>query len=116
MAESQPRPAFAKLRLDKWLWHARFFKTRGLAARVVETGLVRINGAHALKPAQTIGPGDVLTFPQGRRVRLVRVEAVGWRRGPAAEARSLYTDLDEAAGEDGVVAEPASVGWPEGER
>ncbi len=83
-----------KLRIDKWLWHARFFRTRGLAAQLAGSGRLRVNGEHALKPAQTVRPGDVLTFPQGRRIRVVRIVALGRRRGPAAEAETLYTDLD----------------------
>jgi len=85
-----------KLRVDKWLWHARFFKTRGLAAELAASGRLRINGEHAGKPAQTVRAGDVLTFPQGSRIRVVRIEAIGQRRGPATEARLLYCDLDEA--------------------
>lgn len=83
-----------KLRVDKWLWHARFFKTRGLATEVAGSGRLRINGEHALKPAQTVRPGDVLTFPQGPHIRVVRVLALGARRGPAAEAQGLYDDLE----------------------
>ncbi|NVO54896.1 RNA-binding S4 domain-containing protein [Rhodobacteraceae bacterium B1Z28] len=90
MAEAQ-----AKLRIDKWLWQARFFKTRSLAAKQVSGGHVRINGNRVLKPAQAVGPGDVLTFTQGRDVRVVRVESLGERRGPAPEAQTLYTDLTE---------------------
>lgn len=83
----------AKLRIDKWLWYARFFKTRSLAARQVSDGHVRVNSERAQKPAQTITAGDVLTFPQARAVRVVQVVALGTRRGPAEEARSLYEDL-----------------------
>lgn len=89
---SEPKP---KLRLDKWLWYARFFKTRGLAAKVVSAGHVRVNSTKASKPAQGVGIGDVLTFPQGRDVRVIRIEALGERRGPAPEAQTLYTDLSE---------------------
>ena len=85
-----------KLRLDKWLWQARFFKTRSLAARVVTAGHVRVNGEKADKPARAVTPGDVLTFVQARRVRVVRVVALGTRRGPAAEAQTLYSDLTPA--------------------
>ncbi len=84
-----------KLRIDKWLWQARFFKTRSLAAKQVTAGHVRINGQRALKPAQAVGPEDVLTFSQGRVVRVVRIENLGERRGPAPEAQTLYTDLTE---------------------
>ncbi len=85
----------AKLRIDKWLWQARFFKTRSLSAKQVSGGHVRVNGTRVLKPAQTVGPGDVLTFPQGRIVRVVRIEALSTRRGPAPEAQTLYHDLTE---------------------
>ncbi|WP_170332844.1 RNA-binding S4 domain-containing protein [Ruegeria arenilitoris] len=90
MAEAQ-----AKLRIDKWLWQARFFKTRSLAAKQVSGGHVRVNGNRVLKPAQAVAPGDVLTFPQGRIVRVVRVEKLGERRGPAPEAQTLYFDMTE---------------------
>ncbi|WP_071672737.1 RNA-binding S4 domain-containing protein [Nioella nitratireducens] len=82
-----------RLRLDKWLWHARFFKTRTLAARLVAGGHVRVNSQKVHKPASTVGPGDVLTFAQGRDVRVIRVVAIGARRGPAPEAQALYEDL-----------------------
>lgn len=82
-----------KLRLDKWLWHARFFKTRSLAAAQVAGGAVRINGNLTQKRASNVGPGDVLTFTQGDHVRVIQIEAIGQRRGPAPEAQMLYTDL-----------------------
>lgn len=82
-----------KLRLDKWLWFARFFKTRSLAAARVAAGGVRINGERVTKRATTVGAGDVLTFAQGRVVRIVEVVAIGARRGPAPEAQALYTDM-----------------------
>lgn len=85
--------ARATIRLDKWLWQARFFKTRGLAARLVSAGKVRVDGVPVSKPARPVGAGDVLTFPQARRIRVVRVLAMGERRGPAAEAQTLYEDL-----------------------
>ncbi|MEX0306817.1 MAG: RNA-binding S4 domain-containing protein [Ruegeria sp.] len=87
--------AEAKLRIDKWLWQARFFKTRSLATKQVSGGHVRLNGNRVLKPAQAVVPGDVLTFPQGRIVRVVRVEKLGERRGPAPEAQTLYFDMTE---------------------
>ncbi|MGB3553442.1 MAG: RNA-binding S4 domain-containing protein [Jannaschia sp.] len=79
-------------RLDKWLWQARFFKTRTLAARVVTDGRVRLNGARITKPATGVAPGDTLTFPQGDRIRVVEIGALADRRGPATEAQALYTD------------------------
>ncbi len=87
--------AEARLRIDKWLWQARFFKTRSLAAKQVSGGHVRVNGNRVVKPAHSVGPGDVLTFAQGRIVRVVRVEKLGERRGPAPEAQTLYSDMTE---------------------
>lgn len=84
--------------MDKWLWRARFFKTRALAAKTASGGL-RINGARTDKPHAMVRPGDTLTFVQAKQVRLIRVAALGERRGPASEAATLYVDLDAA--EDG---------------
>ncbi|WP_233192677.1 RNA-binding S4 domain-containing protein [Acidimangrovimonas sediminis] len=93
---SAPR---ATLRLDKWLWQARFFKTRSLAAKVVSDGAVRVNARRVTKPAQAVGAGDTLTFAAHDRVRVVRILAVGIRRGPAPEAQALYEDLSPAPAE-----------------
>lgn len=82
-----------KLRLDKWLWFARFYKTRTLAAAIVAGGAVRINGTPASKRSTTITAGDVLTFTKDDHVRVIRIEACGTRRGPAPEAQALYTDM-----------------------
>ena len=84
----------AKIRLDKWLWHARFFKTRSLATKLVSGGKCRVNAQVVAKPAFGVGPGDVLTFPQARDIRVIKIVAVGERRGPAPEAQTLYEDLD----------------------
>lgn len=81
------------IRLDKWLWYARFFKTRGLATKLVAAGHVRVNSVKVSKPATAIGAGDVLTFPQANRIRVVRLVDCGTRRGPAPEAQALYEDL-----------------------
>jgi ribosome-associated heat shock protein Hsp15 len=81
------------LRLDKWLCHARFFKTRNLAARLVAKGRLRVNRTVVTKAHYRVRVGDVLTFPQGARIRVVRVVAIGIRRGPASEAETLYEDL-----------------------
>lgn len=82
------------VRLDKWLWQARFFKSRSLAAGLAESGHLRINGQPTRKPGAGVAVGDVLTFPQGSRIRVVRILALGQRRGPASEAQALYLDLD----------------------
>jgi ribosome-associated heat shock protein Hsp15 len=83
-----------KLRLDKWLFHARFFKSRDLAQDCVESGHLRLNAQRCKKPGHGVVVGDVLTFPQGGQIRLVRVLALAERRGPATEAQALYCDLD----------------------
>ncbi|SMX43778.1 RNA-binding S4 domain-containing protein [Maliponia aquimaris] len=83
-----------RIRIDKWLWHARFFKTRTLSAKAVSSGPCRVNGTPVAKPAFLVTPGDVLTFSQARDVRVIRVVALGERRGPAPEAQALYDDLD----------------------
>lgn len=82
-----------KLRLDKWLWHARFFKTRSLSAKEIAAGHVRVNSERVSKPAFQVTPGDVLTFPQARVIRVVRIAGLGVRRGPASEAQTLYEDI-----------------------
>ncbi|MEB8385752.1 RNA-binding S4 domain-containing protein [Rhodobacteraceae bacterium KMM 6894] len=86
-----------KIRVDKWLWQARFFKTRALAAKVVSGGHVRVNSSRIGKPASMVRPGDVLTFAQERAIRVVRITALGTRRGPAPEAQGLYDDLSPPA-------------------
>ncbi len=80
-------------RLDKWLWRARFFKTRTLAAKLCNGGHVRSGGNAISKAHHQVRIGDVLTFAQGRYIRVVKVLALGGRRGPASEARTLYEDL-----------------------
>ncbi len=86
-------------RVDVWLWRARFFKTRSLAARIVEDGGVRLMRGSARtpldKPSRSVRCGDVLTFARGPRWLAVKVEALGVRRGPAPEARTLYSLMDE---------------------
>ncbi len=94
-----PETGAGRLRIDKWLWFARFFKTRSLAAKVCASGVVRMSGTPIAKAHAAVKPGDVLTFPQGRHIRVVRVTALGTRRGPAEEARTLYEDLAPPAAE-----------------
>ena len=96
MSESLTSPGKvpnAALRVDKWLWHARFFKSRSLAARLCTAGKLRVDGQSINKAHFQVRPGMVLTFPQGPHIRVVRIAAIGLRRGPAPEARGLYEDL-----------------------
>jgi ribosome-associated heat shock protein Hsp15 len=91
-----------KLRLDKWLFHARFFKSRDLAQDCVESGHLRLNAQRCKKPGHGVVVGDVLTFPQGGQIRVVRVLALAERRGPATEAQALYCDLDAPRADAGA--------------
>lgn len=81
------------LRLDKWLWFARFCRSRNLAAELCDSGRLRLNRVIVRKAHQPVRAGDVLTFPQGPHIRVVAVKALGHRRGPAREAALLYDDL-----------------------
>ena len=83
-----------RLRIDKWLWAARFFKPRSLAAQAVEGARVRVDGER-VKPAKELKLGDVVTVQVGEFEWVVAVRALAARRGPAAEARGLY--VEEAA-------------------
>ena len=85
-----------KARLDQWLWFARFVKTRSLGARLCTAGAVAINGVPVRKPNQSVRVGDVVVLPQGGWRLTVRVLALGTRRGPATEARSLYEEAAAA--------------------
>jgi ribosome-associated heat shock protein Hsp15 len=84
-------------RVDVWLWRARFFKTRSLAARFVEEGRVRLTRSgletRLDKPSRSVKVGDGLVFAVGGRLIAVAVEGLGERRGPASEARELYSPL-----------------------
>jgi len=86
------------VRSDIWLWRARFFKTRSLAARFVDEGRVRLtrSGQESRldKCARPVKPGDQLVFANGGRIVAVRVEALGDRRGPPDEARALYSQVE----------------------
>ena len=81
------------LRLDKWLWYARFFKTRAVASKAISNGRFRLDGDLMSKPHRQAKCGQVLTFTQGTRIRVVRIKALGSRRGPAHEAALLFDDL-----------------------
>lgn len=94
MSNAEPGKVSAEsLRIDKWLWQARFFKSRSLASKVVQAGKVRVNKAPTSKAHYAVRPGDVLTFQQGSLTRVIEIVALGTRRGPAPEARQLYSDL-----------------------
>ena len=80
-------------RIDKWLWYTRAIKSRTLAAGLVEDGRVRINREKITKPSHAVEIGDVVTASVNDRLRILKVVALGVRRGPASEGQSLYEDL-----------------------
>ncbi len=98
----------ASLRLDKWLWYARFFKSRSLATQFCNAGKLRVDGVIVKKAHHAVRPGEVLTFARGRQVRVIRVLALATRRGPATEAQALYEDLSPPMPSRDA-AEPATV-------
>ena len=80
-------------RIDKWLFFARAAKSRTLAAKLAQSGHVRVNGAKIAQASHEVKPGDVLTVTLDRRILVFKVIDCGTRRGPATEARTLYEDL-----------------------
>lgn len=113
-SSNEPVPS---IRIDKWLWYARFLKTRSLASKFAEAGRIRQRrdsaaedeSVRVTKPNHIVHPGDVLTFPLGRHIRVIKVLQIGVRRGPAPEARELYEDLaplDQTPSEPEVRADP----------
>ncbi|WP_413204762.1 RNA-binding S4 domain-containing protein [Rhodospirillum sp. A1_3_36] len=105
-------------RLDKWLWFARFCKTRSLAQKLCEGGHVKRDGQSLTKPATPVKPGDCLSVVLGPVRRTVIVQAPGLRRGPAPEAQTLYTEpepperLRDPVMEGGALLRPAGLGRP----
>ena len=85
-----------RIRIDKWLWHARFYKTRVLAQEAAAKGRIRRNDVRIEKASVEVKIGDILTLPRGREVAVIRVLACGERRGPASEAQLLYETLTDS--------------------
>ena len=84
-----------RLRIDKWLWAARFYKTRSLACEAIDKGRVQVNGV-AVKPARELKAGDMVQLRNGATLRTVQVLAISDRRGGAPEAALLYTETAES--------------------
>ena len=84
-----------RMRIDKWLWVARFFKTRSLAAAAIAGNKVRCNGEH-VKPARELKPGDELEITLGQAMHVVHVLGMAAQRRPAGEARALYRETAES--------------------
>ena len=84
-----------RMRIDKWLWAARFFKTRSLAVEEIERGRVQVNGQY-IKPAHDLKPGDEVELRQGRMPRTVKVLGLSLQRGPAPVAQQLYEETADS--------------------
>ena len=82
-----------KIRLDTWLWYARFYKSRSLSSKAILSGKLRVNSNRIIKPASKVKINDVLTINHVNMVRIIQVQILGARRGPASEAQTLYNDL-----------------------
>ena len=108
--------AVPTIRVDKWLWYARFLKSRSLASRFVSDGNLRIGGERSTKPSRGVKPGDVLTFVQATQTRVIKIVACGERRGPAPEAQALYEDLTPAPKERPTAAKGANPRYEKGGR
>ena len=93
---SEPSHERASRRLDQWLWFARFAKSRSIAARLCAEGAVVVNGSAVAKPNHAVKAGDVVIVAQGPWQRTVEVRAIGTRRGPAMEARTLFRETGAA--------------------
>lgn len=99
------------MRLDKWLWAARFFKTRSLATAAVEGGHVEVNGER-VKPAKQIRVGDELRVRLNQNTHVVHVRAFSERRGPASEAQKLYEETEASRRERERLAEQRRLAPP----
>ena len=82
-------------RIDKWLWHARFCKTRSLAQDKAVKGHIRLNGQRIEKASATVRIGDVMTLPAGSKVISLKILGLGLRRGPPSEAQLLYEVIQD---------------------
>lgn len=93
---NEPAGDGATQRLDQWLWHARLFKTRTLASKFVSDGHVRVTRNEETNRVEKSSfaalPGDIISFSRADRLRIIVIDALATRRGPAAEAQALYTD------------------------
>lgn len=84
------------MRIDKLLWFLRLAKTRGIAQALVQEGHIRLNGRRVERAHQKVAAGDILVIPLGQGVRVIELQALPARRGPASEAQGCYRVLDGA--------------------
>ena len=93
-------PAAGGQRIDKWLFFARVVKSRSIAQKLATSGRVRINGEKCEQASENVKVGDVLTITLERRILVYRLLSLGFRRGPADEARTLYEDMSQPTEHD----------------
>ncbi|MDX1737219.1 MAG: RNA-binding S4 domain-containing protein [Alphaproteobacteria bacterium] len=103
-----------KLRVDKWLWYARFFRTRTIASQQVNAGHLRVNSQPVRKAGYLIKVGDILTFPKENDIRVIEIVALGDKRKGAPEAALLYNDLDPPVKKPRSEQEPVDGHRPRG--
>lgn len=94
-SQASPNNAGITVRIDKWLWAARFFKTRSLASDAIKNGKVQIN-EDKIKPSRDVHVGEIIEIRQGPYTKKVEVLVLSHRRGPASEAQRLYLELPES--------------------
>lgn len=104
MSEVAGETGTARMRLDKWLWVARFFKTRSLAAEAIDGGKIKVNG-HAVKRARDIQAGDRVDLTLGQDWRTVIIAGLAMQRRPAPEAQALYQETEDSAQRRAAAAE-----------
>lgn len=80
-------------RIDKWLWHARFYKTRSIAQKQVATGKIRVDREKISSPSRKVSAGNVLTITRDRDIKIIEILGVADKRGPYSEAQLLYNDM-----------------------
>jgi len=100
----------SRLRADKWLWYSRVVKTRTLAASLIKRNKVRLNNEHFNAPSRMVGVEDVLTITLARQIKVLKIKALGTRRGPASEAQLLFEDLSPPVVKQDPRSRPAKQG------